>query len=179
MNGPLKPMALFGFGVAGLATLANFTVLPSLPSGDPVLAASDMTQPPTDSPIGPNSWLAQSRGNSLAANLQGKPTVVKIYADWCPACQRLKPITNSLQQQFKGKANFVVFDLTNRATTQAAEARAKQLGLSNFLATHRSQTSTVAIINPENGQTLRQFRYNFNSQDYVNAINQAMTQIDR
>lgn len=113
----------------------------------------------------------------LAKELQGKPTVVKIYADWCPACQRLQPITNSLQQEFNGKANFVVFDVSDRATSQAAEEKARQLGLSNFLAAHRAQTSTVAIVNPSNGQVLTQFRYNFDRQDYVDGISRAVERL--
>ncbi|MBW4552390.1 MAG: redoxin domain-containing protein [Aphanocapsa sp. GSE-SYN-MK-11-07L] len=113
----------------------------------------------------------------LAAQLQGKPTVVKIYADWCPACQRAKPTFAALQQQYQGRVNFVVFDLSDRGTTQVAETRARQLGLSGFLDHHRTQTSTVAILNPANGQVLTQFRYNFNEQDYVNGLNRALERV--
>ncbi|MBE9012528.1 thioredoxin family protein, partial [Pseudanabaenaceae cyanobacterium LEGE 13415] len=124
-----------------------------------------------------SATVAQASNNKLAAQLQGKPTIVKIYADWCPACQRLRPVTESLQQQFGDRANFVIFDVTNRSTTQAAEARARELGLSDFLAAHRGQTSAVAIINPSNGQVLTQFRYNFNQQDYVNGIERAIERV--
>ncbi|BAU14598.1 hypothetical protein LEP3755_51470 [Leptolyngbya sp. NIES-3755] len=159
-----KTILAMGIGVVGLATIASYTLLPNRGVSE-------------NSPTQPVQVAQAPRGNALNAQLQGKPTIVKIYADWCSACQRLRPVTDSLQQQFNGQANFVIFDVTNRSTTQAAEARARELGLSDFLATYRSQTSTVAIINPSNGQILRQFRYNFNQQDYVNGIESAIAQI--
>ena len=167
-----------GLGMAAAAAL-HFTTPPQAAVSHSVSALSTETNPSTpETLLGQDLVVAQaSRGNGLAAELQGKPTIVKIYADWCAACQRLRPVTNALQQQFNGRANFVVFDVTNRNTSQAAEARARQLGLSNFLAAHRAQTSTIAVINPANGQVLRQFRYNFNQQDYVNAINQAIPRV--
>ncbi|GET40405.1 thioredoxin domain-containing protein [Microseira wollei] len=176
MKAHLKTVLLLGFG--SLATVLGVATLPQAAVSHNSNASMEVVQAATEPLSEREIQIAQApRGNALAAELQGKPTIVKIYADWCSACQRLRPVTNSLQQQFKGKANFVVFDVTNRTTTQAAEARARQLGLSNFLAAHRAQTSTIAVINPSNGQIFRQFRYNFNQQQYVNAINQAIARI--
>jgi thiol-disulfide isomerase/thioredoxin len=173
MKNHFKPVLLLGVGVAGIASIVGHSVLSN--AGQP--AMGDLAQ--ANKTLDDSALVvAQASSNSrLAAQLQGKPTVVKIYADWCPACQRLRPVTESLQRQFSGRANFVVFDVTNRSTTQAAEARAKALGLSEFLAAHRSQTSTVAIINPSNGQVLNQFRYNFNSQDYAAGIERAIARV--
>jgi thiol-disulfide isomerase/thioredoxin len=102
--------------------------------------------------------------------MQGKPTIVKIYAKWCPACQTLKPIVASLEQQYQGRANFVILDVSDRAVVQASQAKAKQLGLEDFFAAHKSQTATIAIINPGNGQVTQQFRKDFNRQNYVTAF---------
>lgn len=176
MKTHLRTIGWVGLGFVGFATVAGLT----LQSSDAVVShhnrpvVSTEAIAPTPQPV----TVAQARtDNALAAELQGEPVVVKIYADWCAACQRLRPITSELQQQFNGRANFVVFDVTNRNTTRAAEARARELGLSNFLAAHRAQTSTIAVINPSNGEILRQFRYNFNQQDYVNAINQSIARV--
>lgn len=174
MKANIKTVLLLGFG--SLVTVLSFATLPKAAvSGNNLIASTQVAQTAIESLSEGETLIAQApKGNALAAELQGKPAIVKISADWCSACQRLSPVMNSLQQQFNGKANFIVFDVTNRKTTEAATARAKQLGLSNFLAAHRAQTSTIAIINPSNGQILKQFRYNFNQQEYVNGINQAI-----
>ncbi|MCU0550907.1 MAG: thioredoxin domain-containing protein [Leptolyngbya sp. Prado105] len=175
MKKHLKSTLLMSVSVLGVASIAGYSVLSN--AGQ---RATDTMQVSQAMEITDNqsAIVAQaSNNNRLASQLQGKPTIVKIYADWCPACQRLRPVTESLQQQFKGRANFVVFDVTSRSTTQAAEARARELGLGDFLAAHRSQTSTVAVINPSNGQILTQFRYNFNQQDYVNGIERAIERV--
>ena len=168
----LKSLLLLGVSVAGIASVAGYSVLSN--AGQ---RANDSVAQMMETDSQPMTVAQASNNNRLASQLQGKPTIVKIYADWCPACQRLRPVTEALQQQFNGRANFVVFDVTNRQTTQAAEARARELGLSNFLAAHRAQTSTVAIVNPSNGQILTQFRYNFNQQDYANGIERAIERV--
>jgi thiol-disulfide isomerase/thioredoxin len=191
MKARLQTVLFLGLSFAGLATIA-LTGLSNRAESNQAIVYSDHSEmmPAPTAPTAPTAsseaampgeaamLIAQApERTALVAELQGRPTVVKIYADWCPACQRLRPITNELQQQFGDRVNFVVFDVTDRGTTQAAEARASQLGLSDFLAAHRAQTSTVAIINPGNGQVLTQFRYNFNQQDYVNGIERAIERV--
>jgi thiol-disulfide isomerase/thioredoxin len=173
MKKHLKSILLLGVSVVGIASVAGYSLLSN--AGQRATNSAPQAMEASDNQ---SAIVAQaSNNNRLAAQLQGKPTIVKIYADWCPACQRLRPVTEALQQQFNGRANFVIFDVTNRSTTQAAEARARELGLSDFLASHRSQTSTVAIVNPSNGQVLTQFRYNFNQQDYVAGIERAIERV--
>ncbi len=174
MKRHLKRILLLGFGVASLAAIASCNSAANTDVSASSPNASQQSNVATKTSNSQANSAGAPKGNSLAAELQGKPTVVKISADWCSACQRLKPIVSSLERQFKGKANFIVFNVTDRKTTQAAEARAKKLGLSKFLEAHRAQTSTIGIINPSNGQVIKQFKYNFNQQDYVTAINQAI-----
>jgi thiol-disulfide isomerase/thioredoxin len=122
--------------------------------------------------------IAQAQtGTRLAPQLQNQPVVVKIHADWCRACKQIAPIIKSLEQQYNGRANFVVFDITNQATIKASEAKAKQLGLEGYFAANKTKNATVAIINPANGQVLNQFTKNTNQSDYTNAINSAISQI--
>lgn len=116
-------------------------------------------------------------GTRLARELQGKPVVVKIHADWCRACQNMAPILQSLQEQYNGKANFVKFDITNQSTIKASEAKAKQLGLESYFAANKTKNATVAIINPANGQVLNQFTKSTNRNQYANAINSAINKV--
>ena len=116
---------------------------------------------------------AQSVGK-LAKKLQGKPVVVDIYASWCPACKNIAPTLSQLEQQYAGKVNFVVLDVSNKSTTAKAEATAKELGLSKFLSENKTQTGSVTIIDPATGKILAQHRNNPNKADYTKVLNAAI-----
>jgi len=108
---------------------------------------------------------------ALSPTLQGKPVVVDIYATWCPACKTIAPTLSQLKKQYQGKVNFVVLDVSDKNTTKMAEAKAKELGLTNFLEMNKTQTATVAIIDPATGRVVEQFRKNANAADYTKVIN--------
>ncbi len=164
MNRSLKSFLFLSLGVSsviaafGLTTLVN--AKPELSISQPVQIAGAMAKP-------------------LAQQLQGKPVVVDIYASWCPGCKNIAPTLSSLKQKYQGKANFVVLDVTDRGTTQMAEAKAKQLGLSEFLMVNKTQTSMVAIIDPATGKVLKQFRNNPNQGDYVAVLDPAIAQMSK
>ncbi len=107
---------------------------------------------------------------ALSPSLQGKPVVVDIYATWCPGCQTIAPTLSQLKKQYQGKVNFVVLDVSDKNTTKAAEAKAKQLGLTTFFEANKTQTATVAIIDPATGMVIQQFRKNANVGDYTKVI---------
>jgi thiol-disulfide isomerase/thioredoxin len=117
-----------------------------------------------------------SVGASLAQELQGKPVVVDIFAEWCPACKNVAPTLSQLKQEYAGKVHFVVLDITDRSKTLEAETRAQQLGLSDFLATNKSQTGTLTIIDPATGNILAQHRNNPNIADYQTVLDAALNQ---
>lgn len=156
-------------GVGALVAIAAVTTLSN--------AMSDSKSTETQQVASEAVQIASAQPKQLAKELQGKPVVVDIYASWCPGCQNIAPTLSRLKQQYQGKANFVVFDVTDRSTTRMAEAKAKQLGLSDFLAANKSQTSLVAIIDPSNGKVLKQFRNNPNQQDYAMVLNSAIAQM--
>jgi thiol-disulfide isomerase/thioredoxin len=116
-------------------------------------------------------------GSPLAKELQGKPAVAEIYADWCPFCKAAAPTLSSLKDEYKGKVNFVDLDITSRSTSQQAEVTAKKLGLGGFFEMSKSTPGTLVIINPATGEILRQFRGNDNKAEYVQGINEVMAQI--
>jgi len=117
---------------------------------------------------------AKTVGGPLAQKLQGKPVLVDIYASWCPACKNIAPTLSQLGQQYAGKVEFVVLDVSDKATTAQAEAKAKELGLSDFLAANKAQTGTVTIVNPATGQVLAQHRNNANLADYTTVLDTAL-----
>jgi thiol-disulfide isomerase/thioredoxin len=106
----------------------------------------------------------------LAPSLQGKPTVVRIHADWCPACKATQATIDQLKASYTARINFVQFDMTNAKTADASLSEAQKLGLEDFFKATESATSTVAVIDPKTGKVFATF-YNDNQiADYQRAI---------
>ncbi|AFY56107.1 thiol-disulfide isomerase-like thioredoxin [Rivularia sp. PCC 7116] len=120
---------------------------------------------------------ASSATQGLAQQLQGKPVVVDIYADWCAGCKKIKPTLEALKKEYGDTANFVVFDVTDKKTTEASEAKAKELGLSDVFAKYKAKTATVAVMNPATGEVVELFQKNQNKADYVAALDTTKQQI--
>ncbi len=123
--------------------------------------------------------LAKTDTTPLAKQLQGKPVVVDIYASWCPGCKNIAPTLSQLKQQYGTKANFIVFDVSDSKATKASMKMAAKLGLTNFFNANKSQTSTVAIINPATGKVIKQFRNNPELTDYTSTLNLSIAQMGR
>jgi thiol-disulfide isomerase/thioredoxin len=164
MKKNLMTLGILGLGAAGLASAIGLIPTP--------IAFLSMFSPKSDI----QSAQAMESGR-LAKELQGKPVVVDIYATWCPGCQSIKSTLSTLKTEYSGKVNFVVFDVTDKKTTEAAQAKAKKLGLSDFFVQNKSKTSTVAIINPSTGKTLKVYQANPNLADYKAVLNPAIAQI--
>lgn len=110
----------------------------------------------------------------LAPSLQGKPLVVRVHADWCPACKATQATIDDLKQFYAGKINFVQFDETNGKTAAASQAEAQKLGLEKFYDAAKTATSTVAVIEPKDGKVYAIFYNDSTLGDYKMAINDAL-----
>ncbi|MBE9038834.1 TlpA family protein disulfide reductase [aff. Roholtiella sp. LEGE 12411] len=117
---------------------------------------------------------ANSVGGPLAKELQGKPVVVDVFATWCPGCKNIAPTLSQLKQQYSGKVNFVVLDVTDKAKLRQTEAMARRLGLGKFLEANKSKTSTVAIVDPATGDILALYQNNSNQADYTKILETAL-----
>lgn len=121
-----------------------------------------------------NTVLAASPAGPLARQLQGKPVVVDVYASWCPACRNIAPTLAQLRQSYANRVHFVVFDVSDKARTEASMANAQRLGLTGFLKANRTQTGLVAIIDPATGRILAQHRNNADASAYTTVLNKAV-----
>lgn len=115
----------------------------------------------------------------LAPSLQGKPVVVRIHADWCPACKATQSTIDDLQKAYVGRINFVQFDVTNAKTAAASQAEAQKLGLEKFYDASKAATSTVAVIDPQNGKIYATLYNDGDLKDYEVAVNQALAALSR
>ena len=120
---------------------------------------------------------SSSANQALAQQLQGKPVVVDIYADWCAGCKKIKPTLEALKKEYGSDATFVVFDVTDKAKIKESEAKAKELGLSDVFAKYKAKTATVAVMNPATGEVVELFQKNQNKADYVAALDTTNKQI--
>jgi thiol-disulfide isomerase/thioredoxin len=111
---------------------------------------------------------------SLAKQLQGKPVVVDIYASWCPACQNIAPTIAQLKTKYTDKVNFVVLDVSDKSSIKAAETKARELGLSEFLGSSKTQTGSLAIIDPATGKILVHHRNNPDLAAYTKVLDVAL-----
>ncbi|NJR53680.1 MAG: thioredoxin family protein [Acaryochloris sp. CRU_2_0] len=129
---------------------------------------------PCASKANPCAAKAQTVGGPLSQELQGKPVVIDVFATWCPGCKNIEPTLSQLKQEYADKAHFVVLDVTDKAKLKETEASAEKLGLSQFLETTKSKTSTVAIVDPATGKILAMFKNNPNKADYTKVLDAAL-----
>ncbi len=118
-----------------------------------------------------------SVGGSLAQELQGNPVLVHVFATWCAGCKNIAPTLSQLKQEYSGKVNFVVLDVTDQGKLKETQAQAEKLGLGKFLEANKSQTSTVAIVDPATGKILTIFKNNPNKADYTKILDSALANI--
>jgi hypothetical protein len=121
-----------------------------------------------------NPCAGKSVGGPLSKSLQGKPVVIDVYASWCPACKNIAPTLSQLQQQYAGKVHFVVLDVSDKSSAAKSEAKAKELGLSEFFAENKTQTGSLTIVDPATGKILSQYRNNPDKMAYTTVLDQAI-----
>jgi thiol-disulfide isomerase/thioredoxin len=115
-----------------------------------------------------------AQAGALSKKFQGKPVVVEIYASWCPACKNVAPTFSQLKKEYAGKANFLVFDVSDQGSTSRARNAAQQAGLGQFFSQNISQTGLIAIIDPATGNILTQHRNNPDKSDYTSVLDAAI-----
>lgn len=157
------------FSILAIAATLATTSFSSIAALDNISTSS--AQLPANSTL-----LAKSETVPLAKQLQGKPVVVDIYASWCPGCKNIAPTLSQLKKQYREKASFVVFDVTDSKTTKASMKMAEKLGLTSFFNDNKSKTSTVAIIDPATGKIIKQFQNNAEITEYSSILDRAIAQ---
>lgn len=156
---------------AAISLLSVGAVVPSIFFGATTAVANPCASKPNPCA---GKKTAGSVGGPLAKQLQGKPVVVDIYASWCPACTNIAPTISQLKQQYAGKVNFVVLDVSTKASSAKAEAQAKKLGLGKFFAANKTLTGSLTIIDPATGNILTQQRNNSDKTAYSIVLDSAI-----
>ena len=82
-----------------------------------------------------------------------RPFVVKLHAQWCPVCLITKDVWYDLAGEYEGRANLVVFDFTDEASTAASRAEARRLGLGPFFEEYVGMSGAIAVIDGGSRET--------------------------
>jgi hypothetical protein len=75
-----------------------------------------------------------------------KPYVVKLHAQWCPVCMVTKGVWFQIEASYSTRANLVVFDFTNQATTDSSRVEAGRLGLGKVFDEIAGETGTILVV---------------------------------
>jgi thiol-disulfide isomerase/thioredoxin len=160
-----------------IATTLTTVMVGSIISGYSFANAAGRNSSPTANIPTAATLIAKGESKSLAKQLQGKPVVVDIYASWCPGCKNIAPTLSQLKKRYGSKVNFVVFDVSDSKTTQAAMKTAEKLGLTNFFNANKSQTATVTIFDPATGKIAKQLRNNADLTEYTSIIDSSISKM--
>lgn len=113
-------------------------------------------------------------GAPLPKDLQGKPVLVRIHADWCSACKETESTLASVTKQYGNRITYVRLDVTNAKTASDAQAQAQKMGLGKFFDATKAATSTVAVIDPKTGNVIAELYDDNDAHDYSAAIAKAL-----
>lgn len=102
-----------------------------------------------------------------------KPLVVVVYADWCPLCQKLKPVLALINDNYKDRIRFVRLDVTSEATTAKSRVLARNLGLEPFFDKYQGTTSLV-VIQDASGHEIFRAVHDYDFQHYATVLDQQL-----
>ena len=106
-----------------------------------------------------------------------QPIIAVVKASWCGACEKIAPTIKHVMQDSMKQAQWVVFDISDRKSAKAAQAKAKELGLETFFKRYGTQTATVAFIHPESKKVLKVLRAESKKEKYLKALAQVQQSI--
>ena len=99
-------------------------------------------RPDTGQELPALSFTSLEGGTVQLAELKGKPTVVNLWATWCPPCVREMPVLHQAQVDHPG-VNFVFVNQGESAEKVGAWLQARKLPLRNVLMDRDGQTAAA------------------------------------
>lgn len=112
--------------------------------------------------------------STAAAADPNRPYIVKLHAQWCPICLVTKDVWSDLASEYAARANLVVFDFTDEASTSASEAEARRLGLGGFFAEHVGMSGAIAVLDGGSHELMALIGGNRSPAEYRAAIDASL-----
>ena len=103
-----------------------------------------------------------------------QPIVVFVHSRECPICAKVRPIVDSLESTYGGKARFVRLDVTDDKSKQIAKQSAKELKIGSFFALYEDSFPCVGVFNSKRKCVKELFGENA-KEKYEKAIDKAIS----
>jgi thiol-disulfide isomerase/thioredoxin len=113
--------------------------------------------------------------NVTSAQVQSRPVVVKVHATWCLYCMTSQGAWSEVYDEYKERAHFVVFDVSDDEAEAASQRRARELGLGAFFEAYSGDTGTVAVLDARNGEIIERMAHGGDADEYRRAIRTALS----
>ena len=98
-----------------------------------------------------------------------------MYADWCGACQAIKPIMEEAKPEFEGQpVLFVKMDMTNDFTAHQSKLMAARLGLSEIFEKNEGMTGFVLLLDANTNEVLDKITTDDDKQGIITKITNAL-----
>ena len=105
----------------------------------------------------------------------GRPYVIKLHAQWCPACMVTKSVWSRIEETYAGRVNLVVLDFTDETNTAASGREAKRLGLDDFFEEYAGATGFVVVLDGDTRRVTAAIKGSRDFSEYRTAIEAALT----
>jgi thiol-disulfide isomerase/thioredoxin len=126
-----------------------------------------------------NSAPAVPAISAVEAATTGKPYVVKLHAQWCPACLVTKGVWSQIEESYSGRAHLVVLDFTNQATTDASKVEATRLGLGRLFDEYAGASGIVVVLDGRTREVTASISGSRDFAEYRAAIDAALDRAAR
>src|SRR5215467_6065651 len=113
------------------------------------------------------------QSSALAQTRKAEPLVAVVYAEWCPMCQKLKPVLARINERYNGKIRFVRLDMTSEITAAQAKLEAHDAGLGSFFSQNKEKTSLV-IIQDSSGKEIFRAYHDYEFEHYATVLDQEL-----
>ena len=94
--------------------------------------------------------MAQQSVPYEVAVVNGKPTLLEFYADWCNVCQFMAPTLDKLHDEYEEKVNFVMLDVDDpQFEAQVLKYEVNGLPQITFLSADKADSKSLVGMVPE------------------------------
>ncbi|MBD3616210.1 MAG: hypothetical protein HUJ22_06505 [Gracilimonas sp.] len=114
---------------------------------------------------------------SNEAETEEDPAVITMYmyADWCGACQAIKPKMAEAVREFEGEpVLFTKMDMTDDFTAHQSKLLASRLGLSEIFEKNEGMTGFVLLIDAESHEILDKITRDDDTEEMARKITAAL-----
>jgi len=111
--------------------------------------------------------------SATEASNPSKPFVVKLHSQWCHLCLITTSVWSQIEQEYGGRANFLVLDFTDDQTTDASKAAAERVGLGRVFEESGS-TGVVLVVDGRTKEVTASIAGSRDVAEYRTAIDAAL-----